>query len=69
MFSVFILLIVIDGKFALQSNFFRLVLDALCGFEDVNLNRMAVAICSILASKVSIFVNNISIAKSQHCCF
>lgn len=31
----------------------RLVLDALCGFEDVNMNRMAVAICSILASKVS----------------
>ncbi|XP_076256333.1 protein zyg-11 homolog isoform X1 [Rhynchophorus ferrugineus] len=31
----------------------RLVLDALCGFEDANMNRMAVAICSILASKVS----------------
>ncbi|CAH1132300.1 unnamed protein product [Ceutorhynchus assimilis] len=31
----------------------KLVLDALCGFEDINMNRMAVAICSILASKVS----------------
>ncbi|XP_066260786.1 protein zyg-11 homolog B-like [Euwallacea similis] len=31
----------------------KLVLDALCGFEDFNMNRMAVAICSILASKVS----------------
>ncbi|XP_030757278.1 protein zyg-11 homolog [Sitophilus oryzae] len=31
----------------------RLVLDALCGFEDMNMDRMAVAICSILASKVS----------------
>ncbi|KAG5881719.1 hypothetical protein JTB14_037935 [Gonioctena quinquepunctata] len=31
----------------------RLVLDALCHFEDVNMDRMAVAICSILAAKVS----------------
>lgn len=31
----------------------KLVLDALCAFEDVNMNRMAVAICSILAAKVS----------------
>ncbi|KAJ8929467.1 hypothetical protein NQ314_017847 [Rhamnusium bicolor] len=31
----------------------KLVLDALCHFEDVNMNRMAVAICSILAAKVS----------------
>lgn len=31
----------------------KLVLDALCTFEDVNMNRMAVAICSILAAKVS----------------
>ncbi|CAH1118716.1 unnamed protein product [Phaedon cochleariae] len=31
----------------------RLVLDALCRFEDVNMDRMAVAICSILAAKVS----------------
>lgn len=30
-----------------------MVLDALCTFEDVNMNRMAVAICSILAAKVS----------------
>ncbi|CAG9861304.1 unnamed protein product [Phyllotreta striolata] len=31
----------------------KLVLDALCQFEDVNMDRMAVAICSILAAKVS----------------
>lgn len=31
----------------------KLVFDALCAFEDVNMNRMAVAICSILASKIS----------------
>uniref|UniRef100_A0AAR5QJW0 Protein zer-1 homolog-like C-terminal domain-containing protein n=1 Tax=Dendroctonus ponderosae TaxID=77166 RepID=A0AAR5QJW0_DENPD len=31
----------------------RLVLGTLCGFEDVNMNRMAVAICSILASKLT----------------
>lgn len=31
----------------------KLVLDALCTFDDVNMNRMAVAICSILAAKVS----------------
>jgi Zyg-11 family protein len=31
----------------------KLVLDALCAFEDINMNRMAVAICSILAAKVS----------------
>ncbi|KAL1502767.1 hypothetical protein ABEB36_007865 [Hypothenemus hampei] len=31
----------------------KLVLDALCIFDEVNMNRMAVAICSILASKVS----------------
>lgn len=31
----------------------RLVLDALCAFDDTNMNRMAVAICSILAAKVS----------------
>lgn len=30
----------------------KLVLDALCHFEDVNMDRMAVAICSILAAKV-----------------
>lgn len=30
----------------------KLVLDALCQFEDVNMDRMAVAICSILAAKV-----------------
>lgn len=31
----------------------KLVLDSLCTFDDVNMNRMAVAICSILAAKVS----------------
>nr|XP_023021052.1 protein zyg-11 homolog B-like [Leptinotarsa decemlineata] len=31
----------------------KLVLDALCRFEDINMDRMAVAICSILAAKVS----------------
>ncbi|VEN53111.1 unnamed protein product [Callosobruchus maculatus] len=31
----------------------RLVLDALCHFDDVNMDRMAVAICSILAAKIS----------------
>lgn len=33
----------------------KLVLEALCHFEDINMDRMAVAICSILAAKVSIF--------------
>lgn len=31
----------------------RLVLDSLCTFDEVNMNRMAVAICSILAAKIS----------------
>lgn len=31
----------------------KLVLDALCKFDDISMNRMAVAICSILASKIS----------------
>lgn len=31
----------------------KLVLDSLCNFEEVNMNRMAVAICSILAARVS----------------
>ncbi|KAF5291794.1 hypothetical protein FQA39_LY14282 [Lamprigera yunnana] len=31
----------------------RLVLDSLCAFDENNMNRMAVAICSILAAKVS----------------
>lgn len=31
----------------------KLVLDSLCAFEGSNMNRMAVAICSILAAKVS----------------
>ncbi|KAF5284005.1 hypothetical protein FQR65_LT13639 [Abscondita terminalis] len=31
----------------------RLVLDSLCAFDESNMNRMAVAICSILAAKVS----------------
>lgn len=31
----------------------KLVLDSLCMFDDINMNRMAVAICSILAAKVS----------------
>lgn len=31
----------------------KLVLDSLCAFEELNMNRMAVAICSILAAKVS----------------
>lgn len=30
----------------------KLVLEALCHFEDINMDRMAVAICSILAAKV-----------------
>uniref|UniRef100_A0A0K8SZW5 Protein zyg-11 B n=1 Tax=Lygus hesperus TaxID=30085 RepID=A0A0K8SZW5_LYGHE len=31
----------------------RLVLDCLCTFEDASMNRMSVAICSILAAKIS----------------
>lgn len=31
----------------------KLVLDSLCVFDETNMNRMAVAICSILAAKVS----------------
>ncbi|KAK4877940.1 hypothetical protein RN001_010446 [Aquatica leii] len=31
----------------------KLVLDSLCAFDESNMNRMAVAICSILAAKVS----------------
>ncbi|XP_054290704.1 protein zyg-11 homolog B-like [Macrosteles quadrilineatus] len=31
----------------------RLVLDSLCAFEDPSMNRMSVAICSILAAKIS----------------
>lgn len=31
----------------------KLVLDSLCTFEEVNMNRMSVAICSILAARVS----------------
>ncbi|KAI4455022.1 protein zyg-11 b [Holotrichia oblita] len=31
----------------------KLVLDSLCAFDEMNMNRMAVAICSILAAKVS----------------
>lgn len=30
----------------------KLVLDSLCAFHDINMNRMAVAICGILAAKV-----------------
>ncbi|KAL1117386.1 hypothetical protein AAG570_004712 [Ranatra chinensis] len=31
----------------------KLVLDSLCAFEDPSMNRMSVAICSILAAKIS----------------
>lgn len=31
----------------------RLVLDCLCNFEDTSMDRMSVAICSILAAKIS----------------
>ncbi|XP_014245907.1 protein zyg-11 homolog B-like isoform X2 [Cimex lectularius] len=31
----------------------KLVLDSLCTFEDASMNRMSVAICSILAAKIS----------------
>uniref|UniRef100_A0A1B6MT34 Uncharacterized protein n=1 Tax=Graphocephala atropunctata TaxID=36148 RepID=A0A1B6MT34_9HEMI len=31
----------------------RLVLDSLCAFDDPSMNRMSVAICSILAAKIS----------------
>uniref|UniRef100_A0A1B6DCA2 Uncharacterized protein n=1 Tax=Clastoptera arizonana TaxID=38151 RepID=A0A1B6DCA2_9HEMI len=31
----------------------RLVLDSLCNFDDPSMNRMSVAICSILAAKIS----------------
>lgn len=31
----------------------KIVLDSLCTFEEVNMNRMSVAICSILAAKIS----------------
>lgn len=31
----------------------RLVLDSLCVFDEINMNRMSVAICSILAAKIS----------------
>ena len=33
----------------------RLVMECLCSFEDSSMNRMSVAICSILAAKVSGF--------------
>jgi len=32
----------------------RLVMDCLCLFDDPSMNRMSVAICSILAAKVRI---------------
>lgn len=52
------LLILCSDRILQEVNFERyrcakLVLDSLCVFEDVNMNRMAVAICSILAAKVS----------------
>ena len=31
----------------------RLVMNCLCAFEDSSMNRMSVAICSILAAKIS----------------
>ena len=31
----------------------RLVLDCLCSFDDLSMGRMSVAICSILAAKIS----------------
>lgn len=37
----------------------KLVLEALCHFEDINMDRMAVAICSILAAKVTVSSNNV----------
>lgn len=52
------LLILCSDRILQEVNFERyrcakLVLDSLCTFDDVNMNRMAVAICSILAAKVS----------------
>lgn len=52
------LLILCSDRILQEVNFERyrcakLVLDSLCIFDDINMNRMAVAICSILAAKVS----------------
>lgn len=44
----------------------KLVLDSLCVFDDINMNRMAVAICSILAAKVSTSETSVLGAKSVY---
>lgn len=43
----------------------RLVLDGLCYFDEVNMDRMGVAICSILAAKVSFVSMCILICRRQ----
>lgn len=44
----------------------RLVLDSLCAFEDPSMNRMSVAICSILAAKISTTETSQLGAQSQY---
>ena len=44
----------------------RLVMECLCSFDDTSMNRMSVAICSILAAKVRIFGIISSINKHLH---
>ena len=43
----------------------RLVMECLCQFDETSMNRMSVAICSILAAKVCVFVNILL----MHVCF
>ncbi|GAB6022081.1 hypothetical protein CHUAL_006224 [Chamberlinius hualienensis] len=42
----------------------KLVMDCLCAFEDASMNRMCVAICSILAAKIS--TSETSLLGAQH---
>ena len=44
----------------------RLVMECLCSFDDTSMNRMSVAICSILAAKVRIFGIISGINKHLH---
>ncbi|XP_071119076.1 protein zyg-11 homolog B-like [Haliotis cracherodii] len=44
----------------------RLVMECLCSFEDPSMNRMSVAICSILAAKISTEQTSVLGAKSRY---
>ncbi|XP_055956533.1 protein zyg-11 homolog B isoform X1 [Patella vulgata] len=44
----------------------KLVMDCLCAFDDPSMNRMSVAICSILAAKISTEETSVLGAKSRY---